>query len=91
MCAQYRRFVAGKADLRAEFLTAEDWPYFAGDGRPAADRIRERAAAGEFDNDRTRTWPRPARRRAACQPGPPHPWLRHRVPGGSRHSACRPS
>jgi hypothetical protein len=41
---EYRRFVPGDADLLAEFLSAEDWPYFS-DGRPNADRIRERAAA----------------------------------------------
>jgi RimJ/RimL family protein N-acetyltransferase len=53
---EYRRFVPAEADLLAEFLTAEDWPYFAGGPGPGADRIREQAAAGYYDNDRTRTF-----------------------------------
>jgi hypothetical protein len=56
MLVEYRRFVPAEADLLAEFLTAEDWPYFAGPGRPQAGRIREQVTAGEFDNDRTRTF-----------------------------------
>jgi RimJ/RimL family protein N-acetyltransferase len=56
MRIEYRRFVPAEADLLAEFLTAEDWPYFAGDSGPTANRIRERVAAGDYDNDRTRTF-----------------------------------
>jgi RimJ/RimL family protein N-acetyltransferase len=51
----YRRFVPAEADLLAEFLTAEDWPYHAG-GAPSAAQLREQAAAGRYDDDRTRTF-----------------------------------
>jgi RimJ/RimL family protein N-acetyltransferase len=39
-----------------EFLTGEDWPYFAGGPGPEADRIREQVAAGGYDNEGTRTF-----------------------------------
>jgi RimJ/RimL family protein N-acetyltransferase len=51
----YRRFVPADADLLAEFLTTEEWPYHA-DGAPSATRIRQQAAAGDYDNDRTRAF-----------------------------------
>jgi RimJ/RimL family protein N-acetyltransferase len=51
----YRRFVPAEADLLAEFLTTEDWPYH-GAGAPSADQIRQQAAAGLYDNDRTRAF-----------------------------------
>ncbi len=51
----YRRFVPAEADLLAEFLTAEDWPYHSA-GPPGAAQIREDAAAGRYDNDQTRTF-----------------------------------
>ncbi len=53
---RYRRFVPAGADLIAEFLTSEDWPYFAGTARPSADRIRAQAAAGHYDSDSSRTF-----------------------------------
>jgi hypothetical protein len=46
MAVEYRRLVPTDADLLAEFLTGEDWPYFAGGPGPDADRIREQVAAG---------------------------------------------
>lgn len=36
MSVEYRRFVPGDADVLAEFLTGEDWPYFAGGPGPGA-------------------------------------------------------
>ena len=51
----YRRFVPAEADLLAEFLTTEDWPYH-GAGAPGAARIRQQAAAGYYDSDQTRTF-----------------------------------
>ncbi|MDQ2815274.1 MAG: GNAT family N-acetyltransferase [Actinomycetota bacterium] len=51
----YRRFVPAEADLLAEFLATQDWPYH-GDGTPDAAQIREQAAAGHYDNDQTRTF-----------------------------------
>jgi RimJ/RimL family protein N-acetyltransferase len=51
----YRRFFAAEADLLAEFLTTEDWPYH-GAGAPDAATIREQAAAGDYDNDQTQTF-----------------------------------
>jgi RimJ/RimL family protein N-acetyltransferase len=52
---RYRRFVPAEAALLAEFLTTEDWPYH-GSGAPGAAQIRQQAAAGLYDNDRTRTF-----------------------------------
>ncbi len=52
---EFRRFVLGEADTLAEFLTTEDWPYHSSDG-PAAAQVLEQAAAGGYDNDRTRTF-----------------------------------
>jgi len=52
---EYRRFAPADADLLAEFLTAEDWPYH-GAGMPDASQVRERAAAGRYDNDQTRAF-----------------------------------
>ena len=46
----------GDADVLAEFLTGEDWLFFAGGSGPGADRIREQVAAGDYDNDRTRAF-----------------------------------
>lgn len=51
----YRRFVPAEADRLAEFLTTEDWP-FHGTGTPSAAQIRKQAAAGHYDNDRTRAF-----------------------------------
>jgi RimJ/RimL family protein N-acetyltransferase len=51
----YRRFVPAEADLLAEFLTTEDWPYH-GAGAPGAAQIRQQAAAGYYDSDQTRTF-----------------------------------
>jgi hypothetical protein len=34
----YRRFVPAEAELLAEFLTAEDWPYFASGAPPTFPR-----------------------------------------------------
>ena len=51
----YRRFIPAEADLLAEFLTTEDWPYH-GAGTPDAAKVRAQAAAGHYDNDRTRTF-----------------------------------
>jgi RimJ/RimL family protein N-acetyltransferase len=51
----YRRFVPAEAAMLAEFLTTEDWPYH-GTGAPDAAQIRQQAAAGLYDNDRTRTF-----------------------------------
>jgi RimJ/RimL family protein N-acetyltransferase len=51
----HRRFVPAEADLLAEFLTAEVWPYH-GSGAPDAAQIRAHAAAGRYDNDQTRTF-----------------------------------
>jgi RimJ/RimL family protein N-acetyltransferase len=51
----YRRFVPAEADLLAEFLTTEDWPYH-GPGTPSAAQIRQDVAAGHYDNDETRTF-----------------------------------
>ena len=56
MSVEYRRFVPGDADVLAEFLTGEDWLFFAGGSGPGADRIREQVAAGDYDNDRTRAF-----------------------------------
>ncbi len=53
---EYRRFDPAEADLLAEFLTGEDWPYFSGDGAADADRIREQVAVGYYDSDRARTF-----------------------------------
>jgi RimJ/RimL family protein N-acetyltransferase len=52
--AEFRRFVPADSDLLVEFLTGEEWPYFAGGPGPDAARIREQVAAGGYDNDRTR-------------------------------------
>jgi RimJ/RimL family protein N-acetyltransferase len=52
---EFRRFVPAEADTLAEFLTTEDWPYHSPDG-PAAAQVREQAAAGGYDDDRTRTF-----------------------------------
>jgi hypothetical protein len=51
----YRRFAPAEAGLLAEFLTTEDWPYH-GAGAPSAAPIRQQAAAGDYDNDRTRAF-----------------------------------
>jgi hypothetical protein len=47
----YRRFVPAEAKLLAEFLTAEDWPYFAG-GAPDAAQVRAAVAAGRYARPR---------------------------------------
>lgn len=52
---EYRRFVPAEADLLAEFLTTEDWPYHGTRGRDAA-HIRQDATAGRYDNDQVRTF-----------------------------------
>src|SRR5580658_936743 len=52
---EYRRFSPADADLLAEFLTTEDWPYH-GSGTPDAVQIRKQAAAGHYDNDQTRAF-----------------------------------
>jgi RimJ/RimL family protein N-acetyltransferase len=52
---EYRRLVPAEADLLAEFLTTEDWPYH-GLGVPGTGQIREQAAAGHYDNDQTRAF-----------------------------------
>jgi RimJ/RimL family protein N-acetyltransferase len=51
----YRRFAPAEADLLAEFLTTEDWPYHEASATSAA-QIRQQAAAGFYDNDQTRTF-----------------------------------
>lgn len=51
----YRRFAPTETELLAEFLTNEDWPYH-GAGAPEAATVREHVAAGDYDNDRTRTF-----------------------------------
>jgi RimJ/RimL family protein N-acetyltransferase len=52
---EYRRFVPAEADLLADFLTSEDWPYHSPNASDAA-QIREQAAGGHFDDDRTRAF-----------------------------------
>lgn len=52
---EYRRFSPADADLLAEFLSTEDWPYH-GSGAPGAAEVREQAVAGQYDNDRTRAF-----------------------------------
>jgi RimJ/RimL family protein N-acetyltransferase len=52
---EYRRFSSADANLLAEFLTTEDWPYH-GSGAPDAAEVREQAVAGQYDNDRTRAF-----------------------------------
>ena len=52
---EYRRFVPAEADLLAEFLTAEDWPFFSG-GTPDAAQVRAAVAAGRYDSDQTRSF-----------------------------------
>jgi hypothetical protein len=48
---EYRRFAPAEADLLAEFLTTEDWPYHGTRGRDAA-HIRQDAAAGRYSRTR---------------------------------------
>ena len=52
---EYRRFVPAEADLLAEFLTTEHWPYHGPRVSDAA-QIRAQAAAGYYDNDQARTF-----------------------------------
>jgi RimJ/RimL family protein N-acetyltransferase len=51
----YRRFVPAEADMLADFLTSENWPFHSSGGQVAA-QVRERAAAGGYDNHQTRTF-----------------------------------
>ena len=52
---EYRRFSPADAELLAEFLSTEDWPYH-GSGAPGTAEVREQAAAGHYDNDQTRAF-----------------------------------
>ncbi len=51
----YRRFVPAEADLLAEFLTTQDWPYHAA-GAPDPAQVRDQVAAGQYDSDQVRTF-----------------------------------
>ena len=49
------RWTPADADALVELLTAEDWPFHAG-GRPSAEAVRERLAAGFYDGPDARTF-----------------------------------
>jgi RimJ/RimL family protein N-acetyltransferase len=52
---KYRRFVPAEADLLAEFLTTQDWPYHAA-GSPDPAQVRAQVQAGLYDNDQARAF-----------------------------------
>jgi RimJ/RimL family protein N-acetyltransferase len=55
MLIEYRRLVKADADLLAEFITAEPWPFHSGTATDPA-RIRRKVRRGHYDNRQVRTF-----------------------------------